>query len=146
MTEPPFQTFYSLSYILECSLSLMASKVSVASLYNFSISIDCTKKKFLKNPNLILPSLNTSGFCSITKVPNSSQVTTSSSRRGELPYAVKEEEVQTIQTQFTETDPSSSKLVLVAGGTGGVGMDPFSLILFLHFLYFSFDFKYQSLF
>eukprot|EP00268_Persea_americana_P052529 TRINITY_DN5884_c0_g1_i4.p1 TRINITY_DN5884_c0_g1~~TRINITY_DN5884_c0_g1_i4.p1 ORF type:complete len:165 (-),score=28.78 TRINITY_DN5884_c0_g1_i4:260-754(-) len=97
----------------------MAFKLSLTSFHNFSISIDCTQKKFLKNPNLILPSLNTFGFCSI-KVSNSSKVTASIAR-GALPHAVKEEKAQTIQTQVAEINPSSSKLVLVVGGTGGVG-------------------------
>ncbi|PKA58611.1 Uncharacterized protein AXF42_Ash008898 [Apostasia shenzhenica] len=45
-------------------------------------------------------------------------------RRLSVVHAVKEEQMQssaTIESQTSETNPSSSKLVLVVGGTGGVG-------------------------
>ncbi|OVA10282.1 hypothetical protein BVC80_1175g34 [Macleaya cordata] len=97
----------------------MATKLSFCSIHDFSISID----KFTKNHQRIphgplLSPLKSNSFCfskRISSVNGGSSV---------LRHAVKEEEIQASnseENQNLESNNSSSKLVLVIGGTGGVG-------------------------
>ncbi|XP_058107144.1 uncharacterized protein At5g02240 [Magnolia sinica] len=101
----------------------MASKLSFHPFQDVSVSINRTLKTPLRNPQLLLfPSLNSTVFCS-SKLSNSNTVTVATAGGRTAPHAVKEEEIQasTVETQIAESIPSSSKLVLVVGGTGGVG-------------------------
>ncbi|KAF8398306.1 hypothetical protein HHK36_017233 [Tetracentron sinense] len=94
----------------------MASKLSFSSIRDFSFSIEKMQKPLQRTPLFVLPPLNsTRGFCSRS---------ISSARGASFRYAVKEEEIQSKNLEDinnSETTPSSSKFVLVVGGTGGVG-------------------------
>ncbi|XP_077218854.1 NAD(P)-binding Rossmann-fold superfamily protein [Tasmannia lanceolata] len=95
----------------------MASRLPFNSTCDFPISIERTQKNALRNPPFPLPYLNFSAFWP------SNTMTLSTAKREVVVHAVKEEEIQssTVDTLIPETNPSSSKLVLVVGGTGGVG-------------------------
>ncbi|XP_010277622.1 PREDICTED: uncharacterized protein At2g37660, chloroplastic [Nelumbo nucifera] len=95
----------------------MASKLS---LFNF-IDIWIPIEKFSKTPpiipNVVLPPLSSTGFCCTRSVA-------STRGRVAVTHAVKEEVVQSTNledTQKPKSTPSTPKLVLVVGGTGGVG-------------------------
>ncbi|PIA53675.1 hypothetical protein AQUCO_00900331v1 [Aquilegia coerulea] len=99
---------------------LMASKVSLSSISDFSFSIRRTPTTHQRVSHvLLLPLLNSTGCGCYTK-----SISCTNGRSSVVRNAVKEEQVQTSNSeeiQDSETTPSSSKLVLVIGGTGGVG-------------------------
>ncbi|KAL6009996.1 hypothetical protein ACLOJK_000427 [Asimina triloba] len=81
------------------------------------------KSSLKSSPHLLLlPSIRSSPFCS-SKPSNSNIAVAVASKGAAIPRAVKQEEIQSsvVNTQIAESAPPSSKLVLVVGGTGGVG-------------------------
>ncbi|KAF5184638.1 Tic 62 protein [Thalictrum thalictroides] len=98
----------------------MASKLSLSSISDFSFSVGRISTTHQRTSHvLLLPSLNSTGCGCYTK-----SISCSNGRSSVVRNAVKQEQVQTSnseETQDSETTPSSSKLVLVIGGTGGVG-------------------------
>ncbi|KAK9157381.1 hypothetical protein Scep_003955 [Stephania cephalantha] len=99
----------------------MASKFSPRSITDFPISIDKTPTTHQRIPHILqYPSLISHGFHYFKRISSSKGASSSV-----ISHAVKEELVQSSsvsdETQKSETDQSSSKVVLVVGGTGGVG-------------------------
>eukprot|EP00262_Sarcandra_glabra_P002885 TRINITY_DN13286_c0_g1_i1.p1 TRINITY_DN13286_c0_g1~~TRINITY_DN13286_c0_g1_i1.p1 ORF type:complete len:350 (+),score=55.56 TRINITY_DN13286_c0_g1_i1:33-1052(+) len=101
----------------------MASKLPLNSIHDFSVSFEKTHKNSYRHPLLpLLPSLNSTAIFCFKPSVVSTRISVNGG--GVIRHAVKQEEavqVSTIETQNDQTSPSSSKVVLVAGGTGGVG-------------------------
>ncbi|XP_042513381.1 uncharacterized protein At2g34460, chloroplastic [Macadamia integrifolia] len=95
----------------------MATKLSLSTIPDFSIS----SARFSMSPSKVSLSvfspLNSAGFCCSRSI-------STLSGDASVRHVVKEEEIESITTndsQDSQSTPSSSKLVLVVGGTGGVG-------------------------
>lgn len=103
----------------------MATKLSFCSSHDFSISINkfTIPQQRIHRLSLFPYSLNSNSFCF------SKSMLIGRGGPSLLSHAVKEEGIRTsdsAENQSLDSNPSSSKLVLVIGGTGGVGMQPFS--------------------
>lgn len=116
--------YTSLSLLCGCSptvlLLLMASKLSFSPTTDLSLPSDVFPKPPQRIPNFPHLPLNLCAGYHCSK-------SISSSARVSVCHAVKEQQViQSPNSEFTQnsrTDlPASSKLVLVVGGSGGVGM------------------------
>ncbi|KAK9123274.1 hypothetical protein Sjap_012876 [Stephania japonica] len=99
----------------------MASKFSPRSITDFPISIEKTRTIHQRIPHILqYPSLISHPFHYSKRISTSKGVSFSV-----VNHAVKEELIQSSlvsdETQKSETAQSSSKVVLVVGGTGGVG-------------------------
>ncbi|XP_043726239.1 uncharacterized protein At2g34460, chloroplastic isoform X2 [Telopea speciosissima] len=95
----------------------MASKFSLSTIPVFSISSARFSTSPRKVPVFVFPLLNSAGFCCSRSI---------STPRGDasVRHVVEEEEIKSTTSEDSldsQSTPSSSKLVLVVGGTGGVG-------------------------